>query len=257
MSTTKTETSPDLDLEESLSLAPESTSPGVTATSGEYKSFSDYASSGEDSSPEGEEGEGEEKEEKNILPEESVSGSGADSVASESDSEEEALSDADPAETEESIAISAKVEELEGGKYEEDEDTDEEPDTEILRKLETDAFNDILLRYHPELKQNNYNEILAMSRVVRDSKGFIVDALHKTIPFLTKYERAKVLGLRSKQISNGSDTFIEVAPGIISGFKIALEELNQKKIPFIIRRPLPNGGSEYWKLEDLELPNIV
>jgi len=250
MSTTKAEASPDSDLEESLTLTSESIGPDITATSGEYKSFRDYASSGEEE-------EKEEKEEKDISPEESLPTSGLDSVASESDSEEEALSDLEPTETEESIAISTKAKELEGTKHDEDEDTDEEPDTEILRKLETDTFNDILLRYHPELKQNNYNEILAMSRVVRDSKGFIVDALHKTIPFLTKYERAKVLGLRSKQISNGSDTFIEVAPGIISGFKIALEELNQKKIPFIIRRPLPNGGSEYWKLEDLELPNIV
>ena len=29
-------------------------------------------------------------------------------------------------------------------------------------------------------------------------------------------------------------------------------ELKLKRIPFIIRRPLPNGGSEYWKIQDLE-----
>ena len=30
------------------------------------------------------------------------------------------------------------------------------------------------------------------------------------------------------------------------------EENNQDKLPFIIRRPLPNGrGYEYWKLKDL------
>jgi hypothetical protein len=29
-------------------------------------------------------------------------------------------------------------------------------------------------------------------------------------------------------------------------------ELKQKRIPFIIRRPLPNGGSEYWRVQDLE-----
>ena len=34
---------------------------------------------------------------------------------------------------------------------------------------------------------------------------------------------------------------------------IAEEELKQKKIPFIIRRPLPNGASEYWKVKDLEM----
>ena len=32
-----------------------------------------------------------------------------------------------------------------------------------------------------------------------------------------------------------------------------IKELEEKKIPFIIKRPLPNGGCEYWKLADLEI----
>jgi len=40
---------------------------------------------------------------------------------------------------------------------------------------------------------------------------------------------------------------------MIDGYLIALKELDQKKIPFIIQRPLPNGGSEYWRLCDLEM----
>ena len=92
-----------------------------------------------------------------------------------------------------------------------------------------------------------------MCKIVRNKSGVIIDPLHKTLPWLTKYERARVLGLRAKQISNGADAFIEVPPGMISGHKIALEELNNKKIPFIIRRPIPNGASEYWKINDLEL----
>jgi len=133
--------------------------------------------------------------------------------------------------------------------------TDEEVESEMLRKLEKDAYADILLGYHPEIKQNNYNDILAMCKIVRDAKGIITDGLHKTIPWLTKYERARVLGLRTKQLNNGADAFIEIPPGMINGDKIALGELNQKKVPFIIRRPIPNGGTEYWRLEDLELLN--
>ena len=30
-------------------------------------------------------------------------------------------------------------------------------------------------------------------------------------------------------------------------------ELEQNKIPFIIRRPLPNGSSEYWRVQDLTI----
>ena len=137
----------------------------------------------------------------------------------------------------------------------EEEEEDDEVESEMLRKLDKDIYGDILLKYHPEIKQNNYNDILAMCKVVRDSKGIITDVFHKTLPWLTKYERARVLGLRSKQLNNGADAFIEVPPSMISGYKIAIEELYKKKIPFIIRRPIPNGGTEYWKLEDLELLN--
>jgi DNA-directed RNA polymerase I, II, and III subunit RPABC2 len=35
--------------------------------------------------------------------------------------------------------------------------------------------------------------------------------------------------------------------------EIADMELHQKVIPFIIRRNLPNGDFEYWKLNDLEI----
>jgi hypothetical protein len=31
------------------------------------------------------------------------------------------------------------------------------------------------------------------------------------------------------------------------------KELEEKKMPFIIKRPMPNGGCEYWKLSDLEI----
>ena len=144
----------------------------------------------------------------------------------------------------------------EEGTKEEDDSTsgdDDEEDDEMLRKLEKEKYEDILIQKHPELKKSNYNEIIAMCKIVRNRAGVIVDPLHKTIPWLTKYERARVLGLRAKQISNGADAFIEVPPGMISGHKIAIEELNNKKIPFIIRRPIPNGGSEYWKINDLEL----
>jgi DNA-directed RNA polymerase subunit K/omega len=43
-----------------------------------------------------------------------------------------------------------------------------------------------------------------------------------------------------------------VEPSVIDGYLIALEEYKQKKIPFIIQRPLPNGTCEYWKFSDLE-----
>ena len=47
--------------------------------------------------------------------------------------------------------------------------------------------------------------------------------------------------------------FVKVPENIIDGYIIAELELQQKKIPFIIKRPMPGGGFEYWHLRDLEL----
>jgi DNA-directed RNA polymerase I, II, and III subunit RPABC2 len=86
--------------------------------------------------------------------------------------------------------------------------------------------------------------------VERNANGNIVDPYHKTIPFLSKYEYTRILGLRATQIEQGGQVFIET--DMIDPYLIAKEELRQKKIPFIIKRPIP-GSMEYWKVCDLEL----
>lgn len=133
----------------------------------------------------------------------------------------------------------------------EEDDSDEDEDD--FKKLENDISKDYLMSYHPELKQINFNELIALSKITRNKDGIIVDPLHKTFPYLTKFERAKILGQRAKQINNGSPIFVKVTPNIIEGHTIALMELQQKKIPFIIKRPLPNGSNEYWKVSDLNM----
>ena len=132
------------------------------------------------------------------------------------------------------------------------EDDDSDDDDDEFKKLENDISREYLLSYHPELKNINFNELIALSKITRNKDGFIVDPLHKTFPYLTKFERAKILGQRAKQINNGSPIFVKVTPNIIDGHTIALMELQQKKIPFIIKRPMPNGSNEYWKVSDLD-----
>ena len=107
-------------------------------------------------------------------------------------------------------------------------DSDDDEDSLELQKIETDIDKSTLLIYHPELKQINYKELLTLSKITRNKKGIIIDPLHKTIPFLTRYEKAKILGLRAKQINNGSDPFVDVPRNIINGHTIALMELNEK-----------------------------
>ena len=123
---------------------------------------------------------------------------------------------------------------------------------EVLQKFDDELKQDYILNLHPETKIHNYNEINALAKVTRDSNGNVIDELHKTLPFVTKYERARILGNRSKQINYGADVFVDVPENIIDGYTIAEMEFNDKLIPYIIRRPLPSGGSEYWKFSDLE-----
>ena len=132
---------------------------------------------------------------------------------------------------------------------EEDEDNDGE---QYLQKFDKSVNDNYLLNFHPESVLQNYDEILVMTKVVRNADGIIVDKLHRTIPYLTKYEKARILGQRAKQINSGAYPFVKVPENVIDGYLIAELELKQKRIPFIIRRPLPNGGSEYWTIKDLE-----
>jgi DNA-directed RNA polymerase subunit K/omega len=134
-----------------------------------------------------------------------------------------------------------------------DEDSDNETDDLYLQKFNADVNKNYIADFHPECLIHNYDEIVALSLVIRDNKNNIIDDLHKSIPYLTKYERARVLGQRSKQINTGAKTFVKVPENIIDGYLIAEMELNQKRIPFIIRRPIPGGGCEYWNLKDLEI----
>jgi DNA-directed RNA polymerase subunit K/omega len=136
-----------------------------------------------------------------------------------------------------------------------DEDySDSEPDENYLQKFDENIKKKVIEDYYPELLPHNNEEVEALSRVVRNSAGVIIDPLHKTIPFLTKYERTRILGERTKQLNSGATPFVKVEISVIDGYLIALKELEERVIPFIIKRPLPNGnGVEYWKLTDLEI----
>jgi DNA-directed RNA polymerase subunit K/omega len=137
---------------------------------------------------------------------------------------------------------------------EEDEDEDEDEETEnYLKKFDEDIKKNIITDYYPELVQHNSEEVEAMSVVTRNQLGIIIDPLHQTLPFLTKYEKARILGERAKQLDAGALPFVSIDETVISGYLIALKELEEKKIPFIVKRPLPNGGCEYWRLKDLEI----
>ncbi|MCJ1309209.1 DNA-directed RNA polymerases I II and III subunit RPABC2 [Agyrium rufum] len=61
-----------------------------------------------------------------------------------------------------------------------------------------------------------------------------------TTPYMTKYERARVLGTRALQISMNAPVLVDLE-GETDPLQIAIKELREKKIPLIIRRYLPDG----------------
>ena len=155
---------------------------------------------------------------------------------------------------EEKIFKSVETNQFSLNDRDDDDDTDDGDDDEnYLQKFNENIKKNIITDYHPELDFHNYEEIENLTTIIRNENGTIVDPLHKTLPFLTKYEKTRILGERTHQINSGSNPFIQVESDIIDGYLIALAELEQKKIPFIVKRPLPNGGCEYWKLKDLEI----
>ena len=138
--------------------------------------------------------------------------------------------------------------------YDTDDDTeDEDKDENYLQKFDSEITKNYINDYHPECYHNNYDEIMKLTKIVKNESNIIIDPFHRTIPYLTKYEKTRVLGQRAKQIEYGSIPFVKVPEHVIEPHIIAELELQQKKIPFIIRRPLPNGSFEYWNLKDLEI----
>ena len=72
-----------------------------------------------------------------------------------------------------------------------------------------------------------------------------------TSQYMTKYERARVLGVRAMQISRNAPILVEVDPNDTDPMHIAEKELMERKLPFLIRRYLPDGSHEDWSMEEL------
>ena len=137
--------------------------------------------------------------------------------------------------------------------HEDDFSDEEDKDNDYLQKIDDNYKENLISNYHPELHNINYDEVESLTKIIRDKDGNIIDPLHRTQPFITKYEKARIIGERAKQVNAGSKPFVSLDENVIDGYLIALKEFEERKLPFIVKRPLPNGGCEYWKLQDLEI----
>lgn len=126
--------------------------------------------------------------------------------------------------------------------------------TNLQNNTDTSQDNQEVIVTNP---QTNQLELKILSKKdFDDFNGFISKYNHqsnKSVNVLTKYEKTNIIGVRMEQLSMGCDTYISVdlANSLGCVKKIALAEFEQRKIPYIICRSMPNNMKEYWKLADL------
>jgi DNA-directed RNA polymerase subunit K/omega len=145
---------------------------------------------------------------------------------------------------------------------EDDDDTEQSNDLEQIdnfylydykQKFTSNIRNDYIHKVHPEEVHITFDEMVRLSIVTRDKYGKIIDKSHKTYPILSKYEKTKIIGIRVSQLNKGATPYIKLKNKILDNSLIAEKELFEKRLPFIIRRPIPNGNFEYWNVNDLEM----
>ena len=117
-----------------------------------------------------------------------------------------------------------------------------------------------------EIGENDEEDSSMLAAKLKNSQSDYIVSVEKTysnyynnekvtMPYMTKFEKAKILGIRAEMIASGDKPLIENSRSFDNAYNIALEELKQKKIPLIIRRTLPNGNIEDWRVEEMILKN--
>ncbi|KAJ0093623.1 hypothetical protein Patl1_26261 [Pistacia atlantica] len=134
-----------------------------------------------------------------------------------------------------------------------------------------DDYNDVDMGYEdepvePEIEEgveedveNNNNEDVTGEPIEAEDKEDeeVKEGARKTSKYMTKYERARILGTRALQISMNAPVMVdlegETDPLEVRFFErnIAMKELRERKIPFTIRRYLPDGSYEDWGVDEL------
>ena len=105
-----------------------------------------------------------------------------------------------------------------------------------------------------ELTEKELAQIDKECEIIRNRDIITQDTEHKPVeivsddgkvitgpPTLTRFEKARIMGARALQLSLGAPVFIEIPKNATTSLEIAMEELNQRVIPIVIRRTLPNS----------------
>ena len=106
-----------------------------------------------------------------------------------------------------------------------------------------------LLKFHPECVLE-YEEAEQSGIPLRTTLSEN-DPVHRSMPFLSTFERTKILGMRTNQLAQGARPYVKVPEHITDVIDIAKLELSERLLPFIIKRYMPDGTYEKFRLCDL------
>lgn len=101
-----------------------------------------------------------------------------------------------------------------------------------------------------ELNQDEEGDNIEILPAGASGGGAVPKNKRITTKYMTKYERARVLGTRALQIAMCAPIMVELE-GETDPLLIAIKELKQRKIPIIIRRYLPDHSYEDWGIDEL------
>jgi DNA-directed RNA polymerase I, II, and III subunit RPABC2 len=130
----------------------------------------------------------------------------------------------------------------------------EEVEEEEPKEREVGKENRALLfltTNHPECRLDNLEEVQGKLPLQSYPPDHGRDSRHVSVPYLTIYERTDILGKRAQQLAIGGRPYITVPAHVTDVIEIARLELEQKRLPIIIKRPMPDGSFEYVRLSDL------
>lgn len=141
--------------------------------------------------------------------------------------------------------------------YEEDvydDDIDGADDT--LEDTQKKDLGNELLRFHPEARIDTIESISMDVLLTNIPPSFTnpdgqADPKHRSVPFLTQFEKTHILGFRTSQLSQGARPYIAVPEHVTEIREIAKMELEARRLPILLKRPMPDGTFEIWRLSDL------
>ena len=155
------------------------------------------------------------------------------------------------------------VEEVE----EEEEDVLDNLDEDVEKEEERDEEEDEEPADDDEDMSEYFESAIIPAYDDKDTKPFlstIEEITHqgtkyrRTLPILSKYEKAKIIGIRAQQISMGSYIYLDNVNNLSNPLDVAKEELRQKRTPLIIRRNIIGKKGtvhEDWRVEELIDPH--